>query len=143
MYEIGKTQHSLKGSWPSLFLNKHPINKINKCINKIQKQYPSSTMSQPGIYTNNQALPQQNLPVLNGSPPVTVINGPGYPYGSIPNTNHNNFGSRVIGGSRINGNVITNSYGPPGVRVVNGGSIGSNIYPHGQSIISHQSSIRK
>lgn len=96
-------------------------------------------MTQPLIYNTNQVHAQQGVPQLNGSRPV---DGHAYPYGTIINPSHNQFGgSRVIGGSRVNGSVITNSYGPPGVRVVNG-PVGSNIYSQGPSIISRQSAIR-
>jgi len=101
-------------------------------------------MNQPSIYRTNEVYGQQNIPGLHGSRPVTVVDGPGYPYGTIVNANNSNFGgSRVIGGSRINGSVINNSYGPPGVRVINGGPVGSNVYTNTQSVMSHPSTIRK
>lgn len=101
-------------------------------------------MSQPSVNRPNQIYAPQNAPGLQGSRPVTVLDGPSYPYGPILNANNSNFGgSRVIGGSRVNGSVISNTYGPPGVRVINGGPVGSNVYTNTQSVISHPSTIRK
>lgn len=101
-------------------------------------------MSQPSIYRTNEVFGQQNILAIHGSRPVTVADGPAYPYGAIVNPNNSNFGgSRVIGGSRVNGSVINSSYGPPGVRVINGGPVGSNVYTNAQSVISHPSAIRK